>query len=154
MNETIVIYAVKAVRVATSYISSTISANFMAQVYMDKVLINQQNPQHLANFVVMFAVIDAIIFAMLLGVFFLTSTLVSSLKLDKNKLLSLLLQDYIIYLIMVCVTGIIISMTMFSKKFFMYKDDGLRAIRAMKEIMFNLSVFHGLVPYHTFGGFV
>ena len=37
---------------------------------------------------------------------------------------------------------------MYDKKYFLYKDDGMRGIRALKEIMFNLSLVFTMVPFN------
>lgn len=150
-----ILYGFKAIRISLSYVSVTITANYMAQVYMDKVLINQENPQHLSNFVLMFCVIDAIIFALLLGLVYLASTLFSKTEGNSNEgetmfttALPMLIKDYLGYILVTGASGYIITMSMYKKKFFMYKDDGLRGIRALKEIMFNLCILHGLIPYN------
>lgn len=146
LDPMVLLFGVKALRVASCYISLTITANYMAQIYMDKVLINQENPQHLVNFVSMFAIIDAIIFALIIGIVFAASAL---LKIDIS-VINILIQDYMFFSLMVSISGVIITTTMYNKKYFMYKDDGLRAIRALKDIMFGLAIFHGIVPYNYF----
>ena len=151
LDSMIMLYGFKTIRIATSYISVTVTSNFMAQVYMDKVLINQENPQNLTNFVLMFCIIDAIIFALLLGMLYLSSEAFFSKDVfDIKQHLGALIQDYIGFLIVVGASGYIVASTMYSKKYFMYKDDGLRGIRALKDIMFNLSVLNGLIPYNMF----
>jgi len=149
LDPMVMLFGVKAIRVAACYISLTITANYMAQIYMDKVLINQENPQHLVNFVSMFAIIDAILFALILGLVFAVTKMVGNVS-DGFGLMNTLIQDYMLFSLMVSVSGVIVTTTMHNKKFFMYKDDGLRAIRALKEIMFGLAIFHGIVPYNYF----
>lgn len=147
----VLLFGFKTIRIATSYISATVTSNFMAQVYMDKVLINQENPQNLTNFVFMFCIIDAIICGLLLGIFSLAIPLFfKSDTLNVADILPMLIQDYIGFLIMVGISGYIVATTMYNKKYFMYKDDGLRGIRALKEIIFGLSVLNGFVPYNLF----
>jgi len=148
----VMLFLFKVVRIGTSYISVTITSNFMAQVYMDKVLINQENPQHLTNFIMMFCVIDAIITTLLLGLFYLTTSMMSESSEDKpSDFMSTympIIQDYVCFLLVVGATGYIIANTMYNKKYFMYKDDGLRAIRALKEILFSICIVNGLIPYN------
>ena len=133
MDPMIIIYALKVVKVATSYISLTVTANYMGQIYMDKVLVNQENPQHLTNFITMFAILDLLMFSLCLGIFFGINTVVPGFNLMSN--LSLLIQDYMIGLTMICISGLIVAIVMYNKKYFMYKDDGLRGIRGLKDIM-------------------
>ena len=146
LDPMILLFGIKAIRVASCYISLTITANYMAQIYMDKVLINQENPQHLINFISMFVIIDALLFGLILGAIFATAKITG---IDMS-IMNFLIQDYIFFSIMVSVSGSIIATTMYNKKYFMYKDDGLRSIRALKEIMISFSIFHGLIPYNLF----
>ena len=59
-------------------------------------------------------------------------------------------QDYVLYLISMAIHGSIIAQIMYSKKYFLYKDDGLRAIRAFNEILTQMSMFNGLIPFNMF----
>lgn len=59
-------------------------------------------------------------------------------------------QDYVLYLISMAVHGSIIANIMYSKKFFLYKDDGLRAIRAYTDILTQMSLFNGIIPFNMF----
>ena len=53
---------------------------------------------------------------------------------------------YVITLAMIFILLIIISNTMYTKKYFLYKDDGLRAIRALNDLMFQLGTFICVIP--------
>jgi hypothetical protein len=44
--------------------------------------------------------------------------------------------------------GNIVANKMYQKKYFLYKDDGLRAIRALSEMLFTTSLLNTLVPYN------
>ena len=49
---------------------------------------------------------------------------------------------------MTFIIGYVIANKMHDKKYFLYKDDGLRAIRALSELMFTLSFINTLIPYN------
>jgi hypothetical protein len=59
-------------------------------------------------------------------------------------------QDYVLYIISIVIHGVIIANVMYSKKYFLYKDDGLRAIRAYTEMLTQISLFNGLIPLNFF----
>ena len=40
---------------------------------------------------------------------------------------------------------------MYNKKYFLYKDDGLRAIRALQELMFRNGALVSLIPFFMSG---
>jgi hypothetical protein len=121
----------------------------MAQVYMDKVLINQENPPKLENTIIMFAILDAIITIIILACMFIVLPFV--LPKNGNVTVTDILyessKDYAIALVMTIIIGSIVAQVMYNKKYFMYKDDGLRAIRAMKDILQNLTIIFSLIPF-------
>jgi len=143
----LMIYSMKLLKVATVYISANICSNFMAQVYMDKVLVNQENPQPLTNFVFMYLLIDCIMTVVVVSIFFIVSSLAG---LSTGDSITLIIQDSAWFLAIIGVVGFIIASTMHNKKYFMYKDDGLRAIRALKDIMFQIGAFLAIFPFFKF----
>lgn len=143
-NPLALIYGVKLLKVGTAYISANICSNFMAQVYMDKVLVNQENPQPLTNFIMMYIIIDLMMTAVVIAVFFILASFVG-LKMD--DVVGMILQDSVWYLAILGAIGYIVATTMHNKKYFMYKDDGLRAIRALKDVMFQVAAFLVILPF-------
>jgi tellurite resistance protein TehA-like permease len=111
---------------------------------MDKVLINQENPQNLANFVYMFLIISVILNGIIALIMFLS---LNVLKLDTDTILKKYALDTVSFLAIVNIVGYIVASVMNNKKYFMYKEDGLRAIRALKEIYVSLSVLFGAMPF-------
>ena len=63
---------------------------------------------------------------------------------------TLFAQDYVFYLISMVVHGIVLANIMYSKKYFLYKDDGLRAIRAYSDVILQYSLFNGMIPFNFF----
>lgn len=138
------IYGMKLFKVASAYVTATICANYMAQVYMDKVLVNQENPQPLTNFVIMYLVIDVLMTAMIVAMFYILSSFVG---LQLGDSLNMIMQDTVWFLAIISIIGFVVSSVMFKKKYFMYKDDGLRAIRALKDIMFQSASVIAIFPF-------
>jgi formate-dependent nitrite reductase membrane component NrfD len=138
------VYGMKLLKVGTAYVSANVCSNFMAQIYMDKVLVSQENPQPLTNFIIMYIVIDMIMTVVVISIFFILSSFVGVITGDA---ITMILQDTAWFMSIIGVIGFIVASTMHNKKYFMYKDDGLRAIRALKDIMFQIGAFLALFPF-------
>ena len=140
------LYGPKLLIVAANYVLVNICANYTSQVYMDKVLINQENPPKLENFVIMFMLLN-LLTMLLIGIGFYVALPYIGGGEKSGDLLQSLAIDFSFYLGFVMTTSAIIADVMYNKKFFMYKDDGLRAIRALKDIMLKFSILFVLLPY-------
>ena len=140
------LYGPKLLIIAANYILVNICANYTSQVYMDKVLINQENPPKLENFVIMFMLLNLLTMLMI-GIGFYAALPYIGGGDKSGSLLQMLVVDFLVYIALVLVTSAIIADVMYNKKFFMYKDDGLRAIRALKDIMLKLSIVFAVIPY-------
>lgn len=141
------LYGPKLLIIATNYILVNICANYTSQVYMDKVLINQENPPKLENFVIMFMLLNLLTMLMIGIGFYVALPYIGGGGDKSGNLLQMLAVDFLVYIALVLVTSAIIADVMYNKKFFMYKDDGLRAIRALKDIMLKLSIVFAVLPY-------
>ena len=137
------IYGVKLLKLGAVFVSANIAANYMSQVYIEKVLVNQENPQPLANFVWMYGFIDMLFTLFLLAVVYVIGQLVKN---DFTKVIEVLMYDISTGLFALICFGAIVANTMHNKKYFMYKDDGLRAIRGLKEIIINYGILFAIMP--------
>ena len=137
--------AFKAIRIALTYLSLTITTNFMTQIYMEKVLVNNEAPPTLLNFVWLFMFIDVIINFVLVLVLILLGKL-GALGPAKD-LYGEYILDYGVCLLCLIPLCLIVANVMYSKKYFLYKDDGLRAIRALSDIMFYISIIINIIPF-------
>jgi len=143
-----VVMGFKAIRISLTYLSLAITTNFMTQIYMEKVLVNNETPPPLLNFVWMFMFIDVLVNVL----FILVIMLMENFSLfgddgGKHQILQSYAMDYAVSLILLVVLACIVGNTMYNKKYFLYKDDGLRSIRALSEIMFNMSVMIHIIPF-------
>jgi hypothetical protein len=136
-----IVYALKLVRIGILFASLMIATNIMTQIYLEKVLVNNENPPHLRDFVILFTVIDVIFN----GIFVALIVLAERFDLIP-KITYLYLQDYSVSILFVVVLSMILSHSMYSKKYFMYRDDGLRAIRALKGLIFQIAVVFTVLP--------
>lgn len=140
----------KLLRIAFSYASLMIAKNFTAQIYMEKVLVNGENPPQLSNLLFLSIVFEFLMVVIFLALLYAVD---SQFELNlsnehSNMFTEYILPDYIISTIMTFAYGSVVANKMYQKKYFLYKDDGLRAIRALSEIMFTTSLINTMVPWN------
>jgi hypothetical protein len=136
-----IVYALKLVRIGILYASLMIANNIMTQIYLEKVLVNNENPPHLRDYVILFTVIDVLFN----GIFVALVILAERFDLIP-KVTYLYLQDYSVSILLVVVLSLVLSQSMYNKKYFMYRDDGLRAIRALRSLIFQFGVIFTTLP--------
>lgn len=142
-NDIMLMYGFIAIRLFLLYLSTNVSSNIMNQIYTERVLINGEQPPKLVYQIYLFLVVD-IIFNIFL-VAFVWGILNLSGKSNTN-LLNMFVMHYIITLVIIFIILIIITHTMYIKKYFLYQDDGLRAIRALNDLMMNIGLFVSIIP--------
>jgi hypothetical protein len=142
-NDIGLIYGFIAIRVFILYLSSNVSSNIMNQIYTERVLINGEKPPKLIFQIYLFLVVDIIfnifLIAFVWGVLNLTGN-------SEKNILNMFVIHYLVTLLMLFVILIIITHTMYIKKYFLYNDDGLRAIRALNDLILNVGAFISLIP--------
>tara|TARA_Y100000389_G_C17309994_1_gene437462 strand:+ start:254 stop:622 length:369 start_codon:yes stop_codon:yes gene_type:complete len=115
----------------------------MNQIYSERVLINGSDPQPLQYQILIFLGIDLMLNAFLYAFIFGLSK--SGIG-NGNFIMNSYKIQYTISLFIMSILSYLISIIMYNKKYFLYKDDGLRAIRALQLIMFRCGTFLTLVP--------
>lgn len=147
------LFILKIVKVSLSYASLLIAKNITSQIYAEKVYVKQESPPKLINMLLLFLAVEivfTVIVITLLGLLIgqamggLDGETINSLF----KLATVFAQDYVCYLVSMFVHGSILSNIMYSKKYFLYKDDGMRAIRAFSDIILQYSIVNGIIPFN------
>ena len=138
----LIIYSLVAVRIFLLYISSYVSSNIMNQIYTERVLINGDEPPQLSNQLYLFLGIDIVLNLFL---FAFAWSVIKAYKGDSG-LFNIYISQYLLTTAITFVVCIIISNMMYMKKFFLYKDDGLRAIRVLQILNYRIGAFMSLVP--------
>jgi len=140
----------KIIRMIFSYASLLIAKNFSAQIYMEKVLVNGDNPPALTNLLFLYIIVEVIMVVIFLGLLMAVdhSFKLNMLNDEDNLLTTFILPDYIISVMLIISIGSIIGNKMYIKKYFLYKDDGMRAIRAYSEMMLTISILASVVPFN------
>ena len=142
------LFGIKVMRMIFFYTSLIIAKNYMSQIYMEKVLVNDENPPKLSNFVYLALIAEAIFMAMFLGLLYVADSQFKMQLSPNNFFTQYVVPDYIIATAFISFYGGIVATKMTNKKFFLYKEDGLRAIRALSEIMFSISSITNCVPWN------
>jgi hypothetical protein len=139
----------KIFRAISAYLSIIIAKNMTTNVYLEKVLLNGENPPAISNQLmlgVLFETAMTIVLCIVLYVGVGPMALLSGVK--SSAVTDHIITDAVIYLIIFSVIGYIIASVMYNKKYFLYKDDGMRAIRAFAEIASSISLFLTCVPFN------
>ena len=140
--------AIKMIKLLISYISVIIAANYTSQIYIDKVLVNKENPPQLTNMVYLYMLIEFVSYIIVVSLIYFILMNIPSMAGMLESLMGLILPDYIISCMISIFALTSIANVMYSKKYFLYKDDGLRAIRAFKDIIIQYSFLNNLIPYN------
>ena len=155
MDKTVLgVFAImKVVKLPLSFAAITIASNYTSQIYTEKVYVRHENPPPLVNMLFLFLGIEILITVVsmtTIGLLIQNMMSASEKPVDISNIAVQFAQDYVLYLVSMVVNGSIIANIMYSKKFFLYKDDGLRAIRAYTDILTQMSMFNGLIPFNLF----
>ena len=143
----------KLVKLALSYGSLAIATNYTSQIYTEKVYVRQENPPTLANMLMLFLGIEILMTVVAVTAIVLLINYASGDDMSGDDMMSvgtLFAQDYVFYLISMVIHGMVLANIMYSKKYFLYKDDGLRAIRAYSDVLLQYSLFNGVIPFNFF----
>ena len=114
----------------------------MNQIYTERVLINGDEPPKLNNQLYLFLGIDIILSLFL---FAFAWAVIKAYRGEIN-LFNIYVSQYGITTMMTFVICLIISNMMYMKKFFLYKDDGLRAIRVLQILTYRIGAFISFIP--------
>ena len=141
-NDIGLIYGFIAIRIFILYLSSNVSSNIMNQIYTERVLINGDEPPNLNFQLYLFVMIDSLLNLFLLG---FAWAIIKAFGNTAN-LFTVYVTQYGLSTLVTFLVCLIISNMMYMKKYFLYKDDGLRAIRVLKVINFRVGVLMSLIP--------
>jgi hypothetical protein len=163
----------KALKLGISYASIVIASNYTSQIYTEKVYVRNENPPKLINMLFLFLGIElamTVVAMSLIGLLFhylMTDSSKTTASIAKPviapptieggasnfnmmEVMMLFAQDYVLYIIVMMIQGTIIANVMYSKKYFLYKEDGLRGIRAYTDMLVQTSLFNGSIPFNLF----
>ena len=138
----VIIYSLIAVRILLLYLSSYVSSNIMNQIYTERVLINGNEPPMLNYQLYLFVLIDFLFNLFLFG---FAWAIIKTYRNNNGLFFSFIIQYVLTTLVTFIICSIVAHM-MYVKKYFLYKDDGLRAIRALQIVNFRVGALMSVIP--------
>lgn len=149
-NQFILLYIVKLLRLLFSYIAFYLTTKVFTPMYEDTVYDSRQRPPALWKYLIIFLLFDlsfnSFLVILLFLMKFLFKTQDNNFIIDKYLFFKYL-TDYFASIVVLLVLGYVISKVITDKKYFKYKYEGTRAIRAYESIMFNCAIVVYLLPY-------
>ena len=143
-------YVIKGLRILFSYIAFFLATRIFSPIYEEAVYDGKKNPPSLWKYILIFVAFDASFNAFLVVLLFILKLL---FKTDDNAFLidsylfTKYLIDYAVSMTVIIVIGVLVANVITSKKFFKYKYEGVRAIRAYESMMFNCAFVLHLFPF-------
>jgi hypothetical protein len=145
-----VLYVIKGIRILFTYIALFLTTRVFSPIYEEQVYDKKGQPPSLAKYLLIFLAFDISFNVFLVVVLFLLKFLFKSddnAFIIDNYVFSKYFTDYIISLVLVLAIGYMIGRVIMEKKYFKYRYEGLRAIRAFESTLFNMAIVVYLVPY-------
>jgi hypothetical protein len=145
----VIMYIVKAVRIASYQLSMNMATNVFLQKYESTVYDKKTVPPSLVNYMMIFFGFDLFFNTFLLVLLglagFLFKTENNTFPIDKYLFFKFGF-DYIVTTVAIMVIGIMIGSVIKQKKYFRYKTEGERGIRAFEDIMKSTATVITLLP--------
>ena len=148
----ITMYVLKAIHFVVILVSLFLTEKIFSEMYMKKVYAENVAPPNLIYMLMIFLAIDFGFILFLLTIMFLLMYIFQKPSKDfiiNGELIKLFLIDYFIFVVLLFIILAIVAMYMQSKKYFRYNTEGLRAIRALKDITMPLAGVLLAVPFFT-----
>ncbi len=147
--EVVAMYSFKALRVLVAWLATAFASRAFQAMYRQRVYARDDPPPHPAVFVAMILGVDAAAHV-LFGVVLLAARHVWGIDV---ALLRMWAIDWAIVTAAVAAVSLVIAQVVYSKRFFRYKYEGERGIRAMQELVFCVYCVAVPLPFFrlTFG---
>jgi hypothetical protein len=145
-----VLYIIKGLRILFTYIALFLATRVFSPIYEEVVYDQKKLPPGLWKYLFIFLGFDIAFNTFLVVVLFLLQFL---FKTDDNSfiidkyLFHKYVIDYVVSMVILLVVGALVSKVMMDKKYFKYKYEGLRAIRAYESILFYIAIPLYMFPY-------
>lgn len=144
------VYVLKIVHYMILIGSLYLTEKIFSEMYMKQVYAENHDPPNILIMLGILIAIDAGFLLFLITVLLLLKYIFSSPSNDfiiTNELITTFIKDYVVYMVLVGSLAAIIGQIIQNKKYFKYKTEGLRGIRAFKEIFLSLAGVLLVVPY-------
>ena len=150
----LMLYVVKILRVVFIWAALYISSKLFEQMYMKQVYTQNKEPPNLMIMLGIFLLIDLAMNAFLVVVLFLVmylfKTPVNMFVVDETFIKKYLV-DYFAHGIICAIIALIMASIVQKKRYFKYKLEGPRAIRAYQEVIMGMSSILMFIPFFMIG---
>lgn len=140
--------AFKVLHVAGAWLSAFMAAKIFQDKYIEQVYMKKGDPPPLAGMLTSFIILH-ILFS---GVVFMMVSVLAYLVMHEDrpmliKRAMLVGLDFGCEMIGTLIMGTVLANILTNKKYFGYKFEGLRCVRAFREVLVVLTAVNGLTPY-------
>lgn len=149
----LMVYLLKVLRILLIWAALTFAKGIFLPLYNDAVYTQNKDPPHPIWFVALFIAFDM---GLNLAVYVLLMTLQFVFKSMDNdfiindRVLKMALIDYVLSTTLITVLALVISVVIRRKKYFRYRFEGDRGIRAMSDMLLWVSTGVLLIPFFRF----
>jgi hypothetical protein len=137
----------KASRSLLAWLSAYLAAKLFQDKYTQEVYVDRVAPSGLTGYVVYFAMFQAAFAALTVSVMAGITYILAGNRSELGVLLWYAGLDAVLELALGTLILYSIANTMQTKKYFNYRYEGLRAIRALRNISFNVNMATANIPY-------
>lgn len=142
----------KAFRSLLTWVSAYLAAKLFQDKYMQQVYIDRIAPSGLTGFVVTFAMFQAAFAALSIAVMGGVTYVLAGTRAELGVLVRFAVMDVVAELVAGLSIIYVVANVMQNKKYFNYKYEGLRAIRALRSIAFQVNMVTANIPYYMLFG--
>jgi hypothetical protein len=142
-NATLINAVRKILMILMTWAALRASANYMSNIYVSDVLIEEKKTPSLTNFAAIFTFMNLV-----LNVITFLVCYVLSMGLGIEFDVADTAMDVGVYVLLMGVLTLMASLVVQNRQYFLYEDDGLRAFRGLSDIMLYQGVILALLPYN------
>jgi hypothetical protein len=141
-------FAYKVLHVAGAWLSAFMAAKIFQDKYIEQVYMKKGDPPPLAGMLTTFMMLH-VLFS---GVVFMMVSVLAYLVMHEDRP-QLVKRGMLVGLDLGCemigtmIMGTVLSNILTNKKYFSFKYEGLRCVRAFREVLVVLTAVNGLTPY-------
>lgn len=146
------LYVLKVIHFAIINMSLFLTEKIFSEMYMKAVYAENGDPPSLNIMLAIFLAIDFGLILFLLTVMFLLMYIFQRPSKDfiiNPDLIKSFIFDYLVFIVFLFIILVVIAKYMEIKKYFRYNTEGLRGIRALKDITIGVSAIILLIPFFT-----
>jgi hypothetical protein len=140
------LYAIKIVRLLLLYTALVVGVRVQEARYVEEVYGLGKKPPPLMGMLLSMAAFMLVLDALLIAALKLLAEVSSNKLLKDPGLIQYVVLESVGYTAFVLVAGYAVAHIVARKKYFNYKKDGLRALRAMRDILFAIIVPVSVLP--------